>query len=51
MLKQRIIKLVIAVALIAAIFGGAGIAADELGLSVTGQAQACSSSGAGGGGC
>ena len=45
MLKKRIISLVIAVALIAGIVGGGGIVADELGMGVTGQAQASSCGG------
>ncbi len=51
MLKQRIVKLVIAVALLATVVGGTGIVGDAVGLSATSPAQACSSSGAGGGGC
>ena len=49
LLRKRIVNLVIAVALLAAVVGGSGIVADELGLAVTSQAhaQSCSS----GGGC
>ena len=50
MLKKRIINWVIAAALIAGIVGSGGIVADELGMAVTGQAQA-SQCGSGGGGC
>jgi hypothetical protein len=49
MLKKRIINLVIALALLAAVVGGSGIVADELGFAVTGQAYACG--GSGGGSC
>ena len=49
MLKQRIINLVVAVALLVAVVGGSGVIADELGMGVTSEAHAgsCSS----GGGC
>ena len=50
MLKKRIIAFVAGLALLAAV-AGSGIVADELGLSVTLPAQACSSNGSGGGGC
>ncbi len=50
MFKKRIINVVIALALLAGVVSGTGIFADELGLSVTQQAHACSG-GSGGGDC
>lgn len=49
MLKNRIIRAIVAVALLAAILG-ASPAADALGLSVTAPTHACNAS-SGGGGC
>ncbi|MBN1993746.1 MAG: hypothetical protein JW953_13675 [Anaerolineae bacterium] len=51
MLKQRIIKLVIGLALLVAVAGGTGIVVDSLGASITSPAHACNSSGTSGGGC
>ena len=51
MLKKRLVKLVVAVALLTAVVGGTGIVGDAVGLSVTSPAQACNHSGSGGGGC
>lgn len=51
MLKKRIIQWVIGVTLLAALTGGVGIVADQLGLPVTAAAHACPTSGGGGGGC
>ena len=51
MLKKRIVHWIIAAALLVAVTGGGGLAADQLGLAVTAQAHACASSGASGGGC
>lgn len=50
-LKQRIIAMVLGLALLAAIVGSAGVVADELGLSLTREAHACNVSGSSGGGC
>ena len=47
MLKKRVIKLVIAVALIAGIAGGSEIVADGLGVFVTGQVSADNCTGGG----
>ncbi len=47
MLKKQIIRWIIAVVLVAGASGG-GIVADEMGMSVTGQAQASNCSGSGG---
>ena len=51
MLKQRIINVVVAIALIAAVTGASGIVADALGLSGTSQAFACQEPASSGGGC
>jgi hypothetical protein len=51
MLKKRIVNLVIAMALLAAVVGGSGVVADSFGLSTTPRAYACPASGGGGGGC
>jgi hypothetical protein len=51
MLKKRIINVVVALALLAGVVGGMGIAADALGLPATSQVQACTSSSSSGGGC
>lgn len=51
MVKQRMIKLVISLALLVAAAGSAGLVADALGLAVTSQVHACSSAGSSGGGC
>ncbi len=45
MLKQRIIKVIVSLALLAAIIGSSGIVVDSLGLTVTPQIYACGSSG------
>ncbi len=45
MFKKRIINVVLALALLAGVVSGTGIFADELGLSFTSQAHACSGSG------
>lgn len=49
MLKNRIIRAIVAVALLAAVAGTAPVA-DALGLAVTSQAHACNA-GSSGGGC
>lgn len=51
MLKQQVIKIIVALALVAAVTGASGIVADTLGLSVTPQTFACPSSSGSGGGC
>lgn len=51
MLKKRLIGVVVGIALLAAVAGSSGIAADALGLHVTAQAHACQASGTSGGGC
>lgn len=51
MFKQRMIKVVVGLALLIAVTGSAGIVADSLGLSLTSSAHACSSAGSSGGGC
>lgn len=51
MLKQWIIKVVIGLALLAAVGGLAGVVADSLGLPVTPAAYACPNGGSSGGGC
>lgn len=51
MLKQRMIKVLVGLALLFALAGSAGIVADSQGLSVTSQVSACENSGGSGGGC
>jgi hypothetical protein len=51
MLKQRIIKILVGVALLVAAAGGGGIMVDSLGYAGTLPAHACNSSGTSGGGC
>lgn len=51
MLKQRIFKFVVRLALLAAIAGSAGMVADGLGVSVTPGAYACQNPSSSGGGC
>jgi hypothetical protein len=51
MLKQRIIRIVVGLALLVAVTGGAGIVADSLGHAGTLPAHACNSTGTSGGGC
>lgn len=51
MLKQRIIKVMVSLALLAALMGSYGIVADSLGHTVTAQAHACGSTQGSGGGC
>lgn len=51
MLKKRLISVLAGLALLATIAGTTGIVADAFGLTVTGQAHACSSAGSSGGGC
>jgi hypothetical protein len=51
MLKQRIIRVVVGLALLVTVTGSSGMVADSIGVSVTSPAHACSSSGASGGGC
>jgi hypothetical protein len=48
-MKQRLLKMVIGVALLLALAGGSGIVTDALGFSTTPQVYACPHSG--GGGC
>lgn len=51
MLKQRLFKVLIAFALLAAAAGSTGIVADTLGLAVTPVVGACSTGSSSGGGC
>jgi hypothetical protein len=51
MLKQRMIKVLVGLALLFTVAGSAGIVADGLGLSVTSQVAACESPSTSGGGC
>lgn len=51
MLKQRLIKFVVALALLAAAAGSTGIVADGLGVAITPVVHACSTSSSSGGGC
>ena len=51
MLKQRMIKIVVGLALPAAVTGSAGLGVDSFGLAATSPAHACSSAGSSGGGC
>lgn len=51
MLKQWIIKVVVGLAILAAVSGSTGIVSDSLGLSVTPTVHACENGGSGGGGC
>lgn len=51
MFKQRIIKVVVGLALLAAVAGSSGLVADSLGLAVTSPAHACNEPSSGGGGC
>ncbi len=50
MLKQRIVKVIVGLALLAAV-GGTGVVADSFGLVTISQAHACSAAGSSGGGC
>ena len=50
MLKNRIIRAIVAVALLAAVAGASPVA-DALGLSTTSAAYACHAGGSSGGGC
>jgi hypothetical protein len=49
MLKKRIVAVVTGLALLLAVAGVSGVAADSLGLDVTAPAHACNSSSSGGG--
>lgn len=49
MLKKRIVAVVTGLALLLAVAGVSGVAADALGLTVTAPAHACNASGSGGG--
>ena len=51
MLKQRITKVIVGLALVAAVTGLSGIVVDSTGLSVTAEAHACQNGGSQGGGC
>ena len=51
MLKKRLIAVIAGIALLAAVAGSSGIAADALGLQITPQAHACQEAGTSGGGC
>ena len=42
-MKQRLLKVVVGLALVLTLAGASGIVADSLGLSTTAQVQACSS--------
>jgi len=48
-MKQRLLKVVVGLALVLTLAGASGIVADSLGLSTTAQVYACNSGG--GGGC
>lgn len=49
--KKRIIAALTGIALLLAVTGMSGVAADSLGLSVTSPAHACQPTGGSGGGC
>jgi hypothetical protein len=51
MLKQRLLKLVIALALMVAATGASSVVADSLGFSTASPAFACEDAGTSGGGC
>ncbi|MCB0191318.1 MAG: hypothetical protein KDJ65_05185 [Anaerolineae bacterium] len=51
MLKQRIVKVIIGLALLAAVAGSSGIVADLLELPLTTPAYACQNGSGSGGGC
>lgn len=51
MFKQRMIRVVVGLALLAAGVVGSGVAVDALGYSGTSPAHACNSAGSSGGGC
>ena len=51
MLKERLIAVLLGVVMMVAVLGATGIVADELGLAVTPQVQACSGGGTSGGSC
>jgi hypothetical protein len=51
MLKQRVIAVLVGLALLMAVAGSSGIVADSLGLSVTSPAHACHNGSSSGGGC
>lgn len=51
MLKKRLIAVVTALALFAAVAGVSGIVADSLGFSLTSPAHACPTGSGSGGGC
>ena len=51
MLKQRIFRIIVGLALLAIVAGSSGIVADSLGLAVTPQTHACQNGGSSGGGC
>jgi len=51
MLKQRLLKLVIALALMVAATGASSVVADSLGLSATSPVFACDNPSSSGGGC
>ena len=48
-MKQRLLKLVVGLALVLTLASASGLVADSLGLSITPQVYACNSGG--GGGC
>jgi hypothetical protein len=49
MFKKRIVAVVTGLALLLAVAGASGVAADALGFSATAPAHACNTSGSGGG--
>ena len=51
MLKKRIFTICATLAFVFSVLGASGIVADELGMSWTPQAHACSGNGSAGGGC
>lgn len=48
MLKQRIVRILLGLSLLAAVAGSSGIVADSAGVEMTPQTHACAPSGSGG---
>lgn len=51
MVKQRIIRVMVSLAVLVAVAGSTGIVVDSFGLAATSQAHACSTGSSTGGGC
>ena len=51
LLKKRIYKVIVALALLVAVTGASGVVADSLGFDFTPQAHACSQGSGAGGSC